>query len=441
MNRQVNAEPFDISGRTATNAYNAATAFDLGVMNGKGSYSNAVQPSTSDYFKFKVSTDSNVTLGIAGTGVNLELFPILSDDQLGTAIAVSADMLLDPGSYAVKVSATTQANLSYTLNVLGTPKSTDLLGVTFSAAPTVALNPSSANTPNFITTTFTVKNNGSTVMRDVAVGFLISRDSQIQPTSSRDVRLLLDSNLAKTYTLANPLAPGETSTPIEVKLRLPDTSDKFWYADGDYTIGMVIDPDNTFSETNENNNFNVALGIDKATLKITGTDTLELIGSDFQKTGGTFGAGEIITASFTVSNIGNRAVAAGLGLPIQFYLSRDSTIEPGSDAILTVAYVGTDIAQQGFTSIFIDPVAGGTILGVKGSGSDSKTIQVQIQLPTLADWTDWGTGSGTFYLSSWLDPDGKIAQENDVANNKIEPELVGTPDDTIGNNYLKFTLS
>ncbi|MER3432528.1 MAG: hypothetical protein C4288_03635 [Leptolyngbya sp. ERB_1_1] len=448
MQRHLIAEPFDISGRSSTGDFVSASAFDLGLMDGQATYKNSVQPGLADYFKFNVASDSNVTLSVAETGVNLALFPILSNGTLGSAIALSNEMPLSAGSYAVKVSTTLNAAPTYTLNVVGKPKITDVAGASFSVATnSLALNPSPANSanttgtnqPNVVSATFRVKNNSSTTIKNLEVGFRISRDGRIDTISTIDPKLVLDGSTSTdptTYTLATPLAAGATSDPITVQLRLPDTDADFWFVDGNYTIGMVVDPNDKLSESDETNNFNVALGVDKASLGITQTETLELTGTKMQLVSGNFAPDQEIVLSFTLKNAGNRAFPNTTSLPLQFYLSADTTLDKNADIALGIRNAGS--TDSYLNQYFIDPVGNGTILGAAGTSTDSKTLQLQLKLPSASS-SIWASGQ-TFYLSVWIDPSGNTAKEADVSNNKIDPTNAGIDPaiDTIGKNYLKF---
>ncbi len=446
MQRQVYAESFEISGRSSTGDFSAATAFDLGLMDGSATYKDRVDPGMPDYFKFNVSTESNVSLSVAEPGANLELFK-LQNGTLGSAIAISDGMLLSSGDYVIKVSAKSNNAFSlYTLSAVGKPKTTDVAGAEFSlAVPSLALNPSptnpenetGTNQKNVVSASFKVKNNSSTSISKLEVGFRLSRNGSIEMTSV-DPTLKLDGTDSDVYTLATPLAPGQTSDLITVQLRLPDTAESFWYVDGTYTVGMVVDPNNKLSEANELNNFNVGLGTDKAALNITKTETLDLIGSNMQISGDV-GPGKTINVSFTVSNIGNRAFPDATQLPIEFYLSPDPSIDPTVDAALTILTVDNQPLNSSLYYLR-PPDSSSTILGAAKSGSSSKTIQFQLKLPSTTDW-NWGTGMRTFYITSWLAQELTIPGEANVSNNKIDPATVGTPDDTLNKNYVKFTLS
>jgi hypothetical protein len=257
----------------------------------------------------------------------------------------------------------------------------------------------------------------------------------------------------KTYTLTTPLAPGATSAPITVQLDLPDTSSSFWYVDGNYTIGMVVDPNNRLTETNETNNYNVALGTDKSTLAITGTQTVQVVGSAMQQVSGTFAPGKTLQVSLTLQNIGNVALSAGQSLPVSFYLSSDTTLSTTADYAMGIGQVTSPTWSAadnagGATQYSIFPSSQSLpVLGAKGSSnsqataSDTMTLTFTLTMPSsfsASQWNNaqWQSGTGTFYLVSYVN----APNEADPTKETIDPTLVGTPADTINKNYLKLTL-
>jgi hypothetical protein len=439
MKREVRVdEPFEISGRTLTGGFAADTAFDMGVLDGRATYTDKVEPGFADYFKFNVSTRSNVSLAIAEQGVALELFQLLANGTLGNAIAISNEMLLNNGGYAVKVSATGNAVSTYRLNVFGQPQVTDVAGAGFTLTNSaLELKASETNQTNSMAAKFKVKNNSSIAVSNLKVGFRISRDGQIDASTSSsnpDALLQVDSGtgLSTTFTLATPLAAGATSDWIDVTLRLPNTNERFWFVDGDYTIGLVVDPNNELTEDNEINNSNVALNTDKATLAISGTETVELIGTNMQVSG-TFAPDQVLTVSFTLQNFGNRSYPSTL--PIQFYLSSDTTLDTQADIPLRLRDAGTN-DDFILNRAFIDPV-GGIAIDRKNTPGAIKTVRLELQLPKTFP-PSWVPGQ-TIYLTSLIASDDSL--EVNPANNSINPETVDTADDTIRKNYVKFTLS
>ncbi|GAP97208.1 FG-GAP-like repeat-containing protein [Leptolyngbya sp. NIES-2104] len=445
MQREVEAVPFEISGRSLAGGFVSATAFDLGLMDGTATYRDSVSPGNPDYFKFSVGSESNVTLSVAETGVALELFRVAANGSLeGTPIAIAPEMLLSGGTYAVKVSASMQAVRPYALNVTGLPRVTEVLGDGFTlVSPSLALNPSLNNPENtkgvfeknVVNATFKVKNGSSKAITNLEVGFRISRDGQINPVSGLDATVDVVSNdsTSSVFTIGS-LGAGATGE-FTVQLQLPDTDAAFWFVDGEYTLGMVVDPNNKLAESNENNNFNVDFGIDKARLPITKTETTELMGTSLRVTGGSFTKPaeeetKTITVSFTVKNAGNIPVTSGTSLPIRFYLSTDPTIDT-SDVGLRTRNAGT--TDGFFLDYLLQPTGNQSVLGAK----QSKELSIELRLPAFDStiWEEKAAGK-PLYLSAWIDPAGNSAKEADTTNNKLDPALVGVPGDLIDQIYV-----
>jgi hypothetical protein len=162
MKREINSEPFDISERLTNGGFSNTLAFDMGTIEGTAGYVDTVRASFDDYFKFSTNVRSNIRLDLLNSpNVQVELFPILANGSLGTALTYSQDMALGIGSYAVRVFTQQAGATSYDLKVFGQPESTDVASVSFTTATnTFALNPSAGGLPNTITTSFRVRNNG-----------------------------------------------------------------------------------------------------------------------------------------------------------------------------------------------------------------------------------------------------------------------------------------
>ncbi|WNZ45106.1 CARDB domain-containing protein [Leptolyngbya boryana CZ1] len=454
MERNVSSEPFDISDRTSVGGFASALAFDMGTLEGRGTYKNDVRSGFDDYFKFTIPVKSNIRLELFDSpSVQFALFPILSDGSLGSALTYSKDMALELGSYAVRVFTTTGTPTNYELRVFGQPESTDIAtaGLT-TTVTTVNLNPSGQNqTPNVITATFKVKNNSSTAISDIEVGFVISRDGVIDlDTGTTDTRLEFLGSTAPDKTIlkiATPLDPGEEREFQDIQLLLPNTDASFWFVDGEYTIGLVVDPNNRLTEDDETNNFNGALGTDRVTLEILDTDTIAIVGSQMTliSNPSTFAPDGIVTVEFTLQNQGNRSSPNGVGIPIQFLLSTDTVItQQGAEGGDRTAMVveDSDLFSSYIVSRPLDPnnpVPVPALGGKNGAGgvSNTFTFMVDLKLPS-ADWSGWTDGSTTFYLASWIDPLNNSVPLDDPLDNKLNPE---TAEDTLGKNYLKFTLS
>jgi hypothetical protein len=442
MNRVMRTEPFEISGRTPTGGFSEVTAFNLGMIEGSGEYRDTVRSGFPDFFKFNASVRSNIRLEFFDSPtVQFELFPILANGSLGSALTYSRDMVIDIGSYAVRVFTTTGNTTPYTLKVYGQPEDTDVATVSFTTTVnSLTLYPSVDRRSNPITASFSIKNNSTSALKDVEVGFRISRDRTIETglnTTDTALQFANSTDVDKTIlTITTPLAPGEVREFTDVQLLLPETFAPFWLVDGQYTIGLLVDPNNRLTEKNEENNRNAPDGSDRVELTILGTETTEVIGSQMSLVQGSFVPGETVRVSFTVENIGNKSMPLNASIPIQFRLSPDTIIEEEDEIARVVrpnSTPGNDYTVRNANPAL--PPLG----GAKGGDVPSRlTFEVDLILPS-ADWSGWSTPVGTtFYLSSWIDP-FKTIPEVDVINNKIEPDKVGTEFDTLNKNYIKFT--
>ena len=91
---------------------------------------------------------------------------------------------------------------------------------------------------------FSIQNNEAGDASNFDVEFYLSEDSAIGDSND----ILLDS-----YSLDS--LNGSTTTEVLTQnLTLPDSNDSFWTVDGTYYVGIVIDSENTISETDENDN-------------------------------------------------------------------------------------------------------------------------------------------------------------------------------------------
>ena len=98
---------------------------------------------------------------------------------------------------------------------------------------------------------WSISNLGTFEARNVAVGFYISRDENINPNEDR----LLGVERVD-------VAGFSTTDLMQSSFDLPMIGNGFWDLDSGYTVGMVIDRRNDFDEKDEGNNFNTAVGID-----------------------------------------------------------------------------------------------------------------------------------------------------------------------------------
>jgi hypothetical protein len=449
--REVTSEPFDISGRSSTGGFSSALAFDMGAIQGTSVYSDTVRSSFDDYFKFTASVISNIRLDLANNpNVQFQLFRVQEDGSLGSALTYSRDMEIEIGNYAVRV-FTTQANTTaYTMNVFGQPRSTDIEGISFSIASNngrYTLTPSANNGINQIATSFQVKNNSSTALKDIEVGFRVSRDQRIDlGAGTTDTWLEFfapGSNVrTTTFKISTPMDPGEVRS-FDLDMFLPTTDSSFWFVDGKYTVGMVLDPNDNYTELSETNNLNGAFGKDRVELTIAGTETVEVIGTNMEMTSPIPdpSTGGQITVNFTVASIGNKSLSAGSNFPIEFWLSADPVITEED------LFLGSFVIENSNPSLA--PLSGAGDTNPNDGVSPTRTFTIQLTMPK--DWnmnlsdpsgTTFYPAGTTFYISSWIDPNGlKIQGEVDRINNRLDPATLETPettDDTLGKNYVTF---
>ena len=95
-----------------------------------------------------------------------------------------------------------------------------------------------------ISVNFQIKNSGNKDLKNIPIDFYLSENNII--SSNRDKYL-------GKYNLGS-LNKDSTTGTIKQKLKLPNSSDKFWNGSGQYYIGAIVDPDNNISETDESNN-------------------------------------------------------------------------------------------------------------------------------------------------------------------------------------------
>ncbi|QNH58658.1 MAG: hypothetical protein H2674_04870 [Limnospira indica BM01] len=148
------------------------------------------------------------------------------------------------------------------------------------------LNTTQSNPGDSIQVTYSIMNTGSDDADSSEGGFWVdfylSDDSSIDPGED----YLLG------WTWVDPI-PGNSSTGTLTKqISLPNTSDSFWSGDGEYTIGLIVDPFGFVIETNESNNTavrNITIGTSTeqpyTSVPITINGTYEGIIGDFNGDG------------------------------------------------------------------------------------------------------------------------------------------------------------
>ncbi|VAW96699.1 hypothetical protein MNBD_GAMMA19-1735, partial [hydrothermal vent metagenome] len=221
--------------------------------------------------------------------------------------------------------------------------------------------------------TATLRNNGTNAMTGLGANYYLSTDNVITAddylVGSNSIDLGADSS-------------GSLSV----------TSAALYLATGDYYFGVIVDPDNTFAEIDEDNNLMVSPAVitilDNADLVVSALSGPDVIG--FQ---GTF------QVSFTATNQG--PVNAGRRISYQIVLSDDAVIT-SSDTILE-------------SSFFSGPYYYSTGLAANSSKSFTRTF-------TLPD----GIAEGDYYLGVILDYDNLNTESDETNNTRSQPTQVIT---------------
>ena len=120
------------------------------------------------------------------------------------------------------------------------------------------VGPSGATRGETVDIDFAIENLGLGPIENHEVEFFLSRDTIVTAG---------DHSLG-VVSVARVDGGGQSET-LRETLQLPAFDDPFWLpGDGQYTIGMVIDPSESIAETDETNNANVGVGIDSLSLSI-----------------------------------------------------------------------------------------------------------------------------------------------------------------------------
>ena len=227
---------------------------------------------------------------------------------------------------------------------------------------------------------FKIDNLGGATNGTFEVSFYLSSDSIIT-TADRFI----------TKSTISALAANGTSGPLKLVLdqTLPGIDDAFWTGDGNYTIGMIVDSGNVIAESNEFDNSNRGLALDKDTVFISNTRQANLRGKFFDAKPEPLKAGDKFNFEFEIENLGG---ATNSNFEVSFYLSTDAKIGT-SDFLLTKATVNALLAN---------------------STSGRLTMPADITLPGLNSpiWS----GDGTYYIGMIVDSGNTIAESNELDN-------------------------
>lgn len=453
LKREIENTPFEISGRTPVEW------FDLGRLNDRGVYRDDVRAGMEDYFRFNVAVRTKLFVE-PSSGVEFKLAS-LSPNQMLNLGALDPSQLdwqtptpgmeLQAGNWVVQVSTQNQRTTAYSLDIKGVPQITNIVGTSFSiTGSALTLIPSvnqNSTSPNLVNVNFSVKNAGGFPITAFKVGFRISRNGEIETTPGIDDPLQVippGQGASPTQFLeidlrSNALEAGQSRS-FPVQLKLPDTIDPFWFVDGKYTIGMVLDPNNDIiEEGGENDNLNTGFGRDKAELLISGTETTELTTSLIRVTQGTLAPGQTVTIEYTVQNLGNKPTPRNVPVPVRFVLSNDPQIDRENDWIFTSEQFTEEELPASPTSSAI----AGAVNGVPAV----VTRTVTLTLPSLEEfgWREEVDGqsvlrSDPFYIGVIVNrTEATGINEPDFENN--EPGDVTDKPDLLGRQFLSFRIA
>lgn len=407
LERNLTSKPFSISGATLE------TAFNIGILDDAGKYQDKISLGESDFYKFSVGIESDLTASVSGGA--LELYKNVNGAWTKQTYQAGTKQTIEKGNYYVQISSASATPTPYTLDILGVPRRIDLLGtaVAFSPAPTnnqipsFALIDSADPAANKVNATFQIKNLEAFVASDFTVSFYISRDSEINPfdpiVGRGDQQLAIALNgggqlaeiSGKDLLVKQGLGKNGTFDG-NVTLTLPGTQDVFWTIDKSYYIGMAINLSGYLTETNAADNFNVALGKDKFELKVTEVPTIDLSGKSLMKVtpGSSFQPGDRLDLQYVIRNLGSRPTSSDF--QIKFYASLDPDINPDQDR-----EIGSDRVTESI---------------LKQSNSGSRVIDVV--LPD-SNWSELTGKSGNIpiYIGMHVNSDPNDISDIDPSNN------------------------
>jgi subtilase family serine protease len=291
-------------------------------------------------------------------------------------------MVIDPENEVTETNETNNSNLgagldsdSFTTSPVVPPDlRSDLKGTSFEIAqPEI-------NRGQALDVSFTIANETKNDANPFSANLYISRD----PNISADDRQI------GTYALKDGLAAGSDTGEKTHRYTTPGADDQFWADGGDtYYVGMVIDPENEVTETDETNNSNLGTGRDLNDVKITTLAPPADLTGELILTPETLVAGETFDFGFTIAN--NGGVDSG-EFQVDLYVSQDDDISAQSDFKIG-AYGINDIEAGSDTDILSSPYS------LPGSGDEF-----------------WANGDGTYYLGMVIDGEEQVVEINELNN-------------------------
>ncbi|MDJ0590726.1 MAG: CARDB domain-containing protein [Pleurocapsa sp. MO_226.B13] len=229
---------------------------------------------------------------------------------------------------------------------------------------------------------FSVINRGSEDVDPFSFDIVISRDNEI---SEDDFKL-------GNYEIRDGLRAGEDSGLKSFGYFTPAADHPFWLEEnGTYTVGIRIDPENEFFESNEDNNSNVSLGVDSDQFEI-----VDFAPSDLK--------GEYLSV------IGDREIIPGEEVNLSFGIENDSTEIANPFSIDIYISPEADYAAEGAIKIGTYDIRN-TIAGGNGTGEK----RFSYKTPELGDAL-WEKGDGTYYIAFDIDSQDVVSETNEDNN-------------------------
>ena len=375
------------------------SAFNIGVLEGKGSFNDFVGGAGNinkfDWYTFTVETPSFLTALVSNSTAPGTSNPVLkaevysadgTDPNTPIANVTGIDSVLAKGTYFIRVShadpsasnVPTPYTLTFTgkvgitnLNAVGSV--TDGFGLKLSKS-SIALDALEANNPIDITS-FKFVNDGDFAANNVEVGFYVSKNGTFDTSD----KLITLSSTTPGQTIASNLltigsvARGVTVTLSGLKLSLPGKNDAFWDASANYSIIAVIDPRNSLAAEKKKDDNTQA-----ATLATIGVGNADLLGTAFT-VAGNIKPSATISGTFAINNKGSRSTGVnGQSVTVKFYISNNLSIGSSDYLAQTVVIPATEAINPGTT----------------------RTGTYSFTLPTLSPITSTTPTSWDFYWSS-----------------------------------------
>lgn len=228
---------------------------------------------------------------------------------------------------------------------------------------------------------FSVLNNGDEYVEPFSFDIVISQDGEI---SEDDYKL-------GNYVIKDGLQAGANSGLKSYRYSTPDADNPFWLDDDhSYTVGIRLDPDNEYFETDEDNNSNQEIGVDYDTVEVGNFAPSDLKASSTEVADEEIKPGEKIDVSFVIENESDEPANP---FSIDVYLSADEHISPDEDFKLGTYDIRDLIPADGDT-------------GVK---------RYSYTAPELGN-AIWANGDGKYYIGFDIDPKDEVAEIDEEDN-------------------------